>query len=119
MVKDDDSQEPKRRIWASVSTWRASGWCKFGSLVAEDLGSMGPGSPDSYGGRILRQAGGGGVLIKKRKTLRMPKGLGAVHSSHPRAGSGSIGDAAPKMQRCTFASFYRTKTSLSRGASWS
>ena len=119
MVNDDDSQEPKRRIWASVSTWRASGWCKFGSLVAEDLVSGIDGSPDSYGGRILRQAGAGAVLIKKRKTLRMPKGLGAVHSSHPRAGSGSIGDAAAKMQRCTFASFYRTKTSLSRGASWS
>ena len=100
--------------------------CLLGERVAG--ASLGPwwdlvsgidGSPDSYGGRILRQAGGGAVLIKKRKTLRMPKGLGAVHSSHPRAGSGSIGDAAAKMQRCTFASFYRTKTSLSRGASWS
>ena len=93
---------------ASLGPW----WLRISCL-----GSMAPGSPDSYGGRILRQAGAGAVLIKKRKTLRMPKGLGAVHSSHPRAGS--IGDAAAKMQRCTFASFYRTKTSLSRGASWS
>ena len=93
---------------ASLGPW----WLRISCL-----GSMYPGSPDSYGGRILRQAGA--VLIKKRKTLRMPKGLGAVHSSHPRAGSGSIGDAAAKMQRCTFASFYRTKTSLSRGATWS
>ena len=100
----------ERVAGASLGPW----WLRISCL-----GSMYPGSPDSYGGRILRQAGAGAVLIKKRKTLRMPKGLGAVHSSHPRAGSGSIGDAAAKMQRCTFASFYRTKTSLSRGASWS